>query len=266
MSGVRQRAVERQSARIVGSRTLRPDRNDVPLGSIAPKNFVEGLDFVLGDDDRASPDPPATDVGQEPGLPDDVRLLPDPLLSLVSVNLSEELSALAGGQTARLVAYEAEGLEIELDGCHARKAAKEDSTLADNGFEELLVEGAALLGTIIDDAELHVEPAVEGEQDPPCGILCVCVALNEDVDVALFRCPAPRRRAGQRKRATSTSSLSATQTQRIPHGGSCSPSTAGSTWSSASSIIVPRSAAPSTSNSSNPLSAKVESSLAAFLA
>src|SRR5207247_1141896 len=126
-----------------------------------------------------------------------VRLLPDPLLSPVSVDLSEELSALAGGQTARLVAYQPEGLEIELDRRHARKAAKEDSTLADNGFEELLVEGAALLGTIIDDAELHVELPVEGEQDPPCRILCVCVALNEDVDVALFRCAASRRRAKQ---------------------------------------------------------------------
>src|SRR2546425_6164118 len=184
-------------ARIVGSRTLRPDRNDVPLGSISTKNLIERLDLVLGNDDRSSPDSPTTDVGQEPGLPDDVRLLPDPLVSLISVDLSEELSALAGGQTARLVAYEAEGLEIELDGCHARKAAKEDPALADNGFEELLVEGVALLGAIIDDAELHVEPAVEGEQDPPCGILCVCVALNEDVDVALFRCAAPRRRAEQ---------------------------------------------------------------------
>src|SRR5206468_1927102 len=156
---------------------------------------VEGLDLVLGNDDRSSPDSPTTDVGQEPRLPDDVRLLPDPLLSPVSVDLSEELSALAGGQTARLVAYQPEGLEIELDRRHARKAAKEDSTLADNGFEELLVEGAALLGTIVDDAELHVEPAVEGEQDLPCRILRVCVALNEDVDVALFRCAASRRRA-----------------------------------------------------------------------
>src|SRR2546425_1067671 len=102
------------SARIVLSRTLRPNRNDVPQGSIAPKDFVEGLDLVLGDDDRASPDPPATDVCQEPGPPDDVRLLPHPLLSLVSVDLSEELSALAGGQTARLVAYEAERLGGEL--------------------------------------------------------------------------------------------------------------------------------------------------------
>src|SRR3989442_8193963 len=107
------------SARIVLSRTLRQNRNDVPQGSIARKDFVEGLDLVLGDDDRASPDPPATDV----------RLLPHPLLSLVSVDLSEELSALAGGQTARLVAYEAERLEVELDQCRPRKAAKEDPAL-----------------------------------------------------------------------------------------------------------------------------------------
>src|SRR2546428_2567493 len=185
------------SARIVLSRTLRPNRNDVPQGSIAPKDFVEALDLVLGDDDRASLDPPATDVCQEPGPPDDVRLLPHPLLSLVSVDLSEELSALAGGQTARLVAYEAEGLEIELDRCHARKAAEENPTLADDGFEELLVEGVTLLRAIMDDAELHVEPAVEGEKDLPCRILCVWIALDEDVDVALFRCAAPRRRAKQ---------------------------------------------------------------------
>src|SRR6266540_314320 len=182
---------------MVVSRTLRPYRDDVPLGSISPKNFVERLDLVLGDDDRSPPDPPATDIRKESRLPDDVCLLPDPLLSPVSVNLSEELSALAGGEAVRLVAYEAKGLEIELDRCHARKAAKEDPALADDGFEELLVERVALLGAIVDDAELHVEPAVEGEQDPPCGILRVCVALNEDVDVALFRCPAPRRRAKQ---------------------------------------------------------------------
>src|SRR5437899_11438704 len=126
------------------SRTLRPDRNDVPIGSISPKNFVESLDLVLGNDDRSSPDPPATDNRQEPGLPDDVRLLSDPLLSPVSVNLSEELSTLIGGQTARLVAHEAERLEIELDRCHARKAATEDSTLADNGFEACRVEGVPL--------------------------------------------------------------------------------------------------------------------------
>jgi len=174
------------------SRTLRPDRNDVPLGPISTKNFVEGLDLLFGDDDRASSDPPAPDVGQEPGLPDDVRLLPDPLLSLVSVDLSEELSALAGGQAARLVAYEAERLEVELDRCYARQVAKEDPALADDGFEKLLIEGVALLGAIIDDAELHVELAVEGEQDPPCRILCVRVALDENVDVALFRCAAPR--------------------------------------------------------------------------
>src|SRR3989441_13005064 len=184
-------------ARIVGSRTLRPDRNDVPLGSISTKNLIERLDLVLGNDDRASPDSPTTDVGQEPRLPDDVRLLPDPLLSPVSVDLSEELSALAGGQTARLVAYEAERLEVELARCHARKAAKEDPALADDGFEELLVEGVALLRAIVDDAELHVELAVEGEEDLPCGILRVWVALNEDVDLALFRCAAPRRRAKQ---------------------------------------------------------------------
>src|SRR5207247_8475935 len=165
--------VEGGPARIVLSRTLRPDRNDVPLGSITPKNFVEGLDLVLRDDDRPPPDSPATDIGQEPRLADDVRLLPDPFLSLVSVDLSEELSALAGGQTARLVAYEAEGLEIELDRCRARKAAEEDPTLAHDGFEELLVEGVALDRGRVDDAELHVELAVEGEKDFPCKILCV---------------------------------------------------------------------------------------------
>jgi len=144
----------------------------VPLGSVSPKNLVESLDFVFGNDDRSSPDPPATDVPQEPWLLDDVRLLPDPLLSPVSVDLPEEPSALAGRQTVRLVAYEAERLEIELDRCHARKVAKEDSALADDRFEELLVEGVALLGPIIDDAELDVELAVEGEQGLPCRIFC----------------------------------------------------------------------------------------------
>jgi len=44
--------LQRQYARIVVSRTLRPDWNDVPLGSISPKNMVESLDLLLGGDDR----------------------------------------------------------------------------------------------------------------------------------------------------------------------------------------------------------------------
>lgn len=94
------------------------------LGSITPKNLVEGLDLVLGDDDRSAANSPATGISQEPRLLDNVCLLPDPLPSLVSVNLSEGPGTLSRGQTVRPVAHETERLEIELGRRHLGEAAK----------------------------------------------------------------------------------------------------------------------------------------------
>src|SRR6266571_7219911 len=110
MSGVRQRAVERQSARIVGSRTLRPDRNDVPLGSIAPKNFVERLDFFLGDDDRSSPDPPAARLCQEPFLLDHVAFSVGAFDGSVAVNGTQKFRSSARVKVARLVTHQSQRL------------------------------------------------------------------------------------------------------------------------------------------------------------
>lgn len=71
--------------------------------------------------------------------------------------------------------------------------------MADDGLKELLVKGIALLGPIIDDAEIHAELAVEGQEGHPCGILSVSVALNEEVDVAVFRSGTPSCRTEQHR-------------------------------------------------------------------
>jgi len=180
-----------------GSGTLRPYRDDVALGPIPPEEFVEGLDFLLWDDDRSTPDPPTAPLLQEPRLPDDIRFLPDSLPGLVPIDLPEQLSTLPGLQSVRPIAHEAEGLEVELGGGHDWESPDEDSPLADDGLEELLIEGLSLLGAIEDDAELHVEPAVQGEEDLPCGILGVRLAVDEQIDVALLRGALSRRRTEQ---------------------------------------------------------------------
>src|SRR5437016_5383044 len=49
------------------------------------------------------------------------------------------------------------------------------------------VERLALFGAVEDHAELHVELAVEGEEDLPCGILGVPFAVDEQIDIAPLR-------------------------------------------------------------------------------
>src|SRR5207253_3808055 len=90
---------------------------------------------------------------------------------------------------------EAEGLEVELSGGDDRETPQEDSSLADDRLEELLVEGLTLFGAVEDDAELHVELAVEGEEDLPCGILGIPFAADEQIDIASLRGAALCRRA-----------------------------------------------------------------------
>jgi len=90
------------------------------------------------------------DFLQEPSLPDDVRLPPNPLPGLVAVNLSEEPGAFPRRQLPRPIAHEAEGLEVKLGRSQEGKAAEENPALADDGLEELLVEGFALLRAVED--------------------------------------------------------------------------------------------------------------------
>src|SRR5439155_6706131 len=178
----------------VRSGTLRPYWNDMALGPVSPKEFVERVDFLVRNDDGSTPDPPATRLLQETRLPDGIGLLPNPFPGLVPIDLSEQPSALPGAQLVRPIAHEAEGLEVELRRGDDRETPQEDSSLADDGLEELLVEGFTLFRAVEDHAKLHVELAVEGEEDLPCGILGVPFAVDEQIDIAPLRGAASCRR------------------------------------------------------------------------
>src|SRR5205809_1297464 len=167
------------------------------LGPVPPKEFLERVDFLVRNDDGSAPDPPATRLLQETRLPDGIGLLPNPFPGLVPIDLSEQPSAPPGAQLIRPIAHEAEGLEVEFRQGDDRETPQEDSSLADDGLEELLVEGFTLFRAVEDHAKLHVELAVEGEEDLPCGILGVPFAVDEQVDIAPLRRAASCRRTKQ---------------------------------------------------------------------
>src|SRR5256886_16966308 len=92
--------VSRHRAR---SWTLRPYRNDMALGPVSPKEFVERVDFLVRNDDGSTPDPPAARLLQKPRLPDRLGFLSDPFPGFLPTDLSEQPNPVPAAQSIRRI-------------------------------------------------------------------------------------------------------------------------------------------------------------------